>query len=53
MKIIEKYTLAAADYRACFLPEQWMIAQPLLDLDHMRMEMDKVNIEAFIQKAPR
>ena len=31
-------------------PEQWAIAPPLLDLDHMRLEMDKVNIEAFIIK---
>ena len=31
-------------------PEQWVIAQPLLDFNHMGMEMDKVNIESFIIK---
>lgn len=30
--------------------EQWVIAQPLLDFNHMGMEMDKVNIESFIIK---
>ena len=44
------YSLVAERHRGKVSPEQWAIAQPLLDLDHMRMEMDKVNIEAFIIK---
>ena len=30
--------------------DQWRVAQPLLDFNHMGMEMDKVNIESFIIK---
>ena len=44
------YSLVAERHRGKVSPEQWAIAQPLLDLDHMRLEMDKVNIEAFIIK---
>ena len=44
------YSLVAKRHMGKVSPEQWAIAQPLLDLDHMRMEMDKVNIEAFIIK---
>ena len=46
----EIYPLVAERSMDEVSPEQWVIAQPLLDLDHMRMEMDKVNIEAFIIK---
>ena len=44
------YSLIAEQHMDKVSPEQWAIAQPLLDLDHMRLEMDKVNIEAFIIK---
>jgi hypothetical protein len=44
------YPLVAERHRGKVSPKQWAIAQPLLDLDHMRLEMDKVNIEAFIIK---
>ena len=44
------YSLVAERHMGKVSPEQWAIAQPLLDLDHMRLEMDKVNIEAFIIK---
>lgn len=46
----EIYPLVAERYMDKVSPKQWAIAQPLLDLDHMRLEMDKVNIEAFIIK---
>ena len=46
----EAYSLVAERYMGKVSPDQWRVAQPLLDLDHMRMEMDKVNIEAFIIK---
>ena len=46
----EIYSLVAERHMDKVSPEQWAIAQPLLDLDHMRLEMDKVNIEAFIIK---
>ena len=46
----EIYSLVAKRHMGKVSPEQWAIAQPLLDLDYMRMEMDKVNIEAFIIK---
>ncbi|MCG5095080.1 hypothetical protein MBN60_02675, partial [Candidatus Saccharibacteria bacterium] len=46
----EIYSLVAKRHMGKVSPEQWAIAQPLLDLDHMRLEMDKVNIEAFIIK---
>ena len=46
----EIYSLVAERSMDEVSPEQWVIAQPLLDLDHMRLEMDKVNIEAFIIK---
>ena len=46
----EIYSLVAKRHMGKVSPEQWAIAQPLLDLDHMIMEMDKVNIEAFIIK---
>ena len=44
----EAYSLVAERYVGKVSPDQWRVAQPLLDLDHMRM--DKVNIEAFIIK---
>ena len=44
------YSLVAERHMGKVSSEQWAIAQPLLDLDHMRLEMDKVNIEAFIIK---
>ena len=44
------YSLVAERHMGKVSPEQWAIAQPLLDLDYMRLEMDKVNIEAFIIK---
>ena len=44
------YPLVAERHEGKVSPKQWAIAQPLLDLDHMRLEMDKVNIEAFIVK---
>ena len=44
------YLLVAERHMDKVSPKQWAIAQPLLDLDHMRLEMDKVNIEAFIIK---
>ena len=44
----EAYSLIAERYMGKVSPDQWRVAQPLLDLDHMRM--DKVNIEAFIIK---
>ena len=46
----EIYSLVAKRHMGKVSPEQWAIAQPLLDLDDMRLEMDKVNIEAFIIK---
>ena len=46
----EIYPLVAERHEGKVSPKQWAIAQPLLDLDHMRLEMDKVNIEAFIIK---
>ena len=46
----EIYSLVAERHIGKVSPEQWAIAQQLLDLDHMRLEMDKVNIEAFIIK---
>lgn len=46
----EAYSLIAERYIGKVSPDQWRVAQPLLDLDHMRMGMDKVNIEAFIIK---
>ena len=46
----EAYSLIAERYMGEVSPDQWRVAQPLLDLDHMRMGMDKVNIEAFIIK---
>ena len=46
----EIYPLVAERHTGKVSPKQWAIAQPLLDLDHMRLEMDKVNIEAFIIK---
>lgn len=46
----ETYSLVAERYMGKISPDQWRVAQPLLDLDHMRMGMDKVNIEAFIIK---
>ena len=46
----ETYSLIAERCMGKVSPDQWRVAQPLLDLDHMRMGMDKVNIEAFIIK---
>ena len=46
----EIYPLVAERHMDKVSPKQWAIAQPLLDLDYMRLEMDKVNIEAFIVK---
>ena len=46
----EIYPLVAERHTGEVSPKQWAIAQPLLDLDDMRLEMDKVNIEAFIIK---
>ena len=46
----EIYSLVAEQHTDKVSPEQWAIAQPLLDLDDMRLKMDKVNIEAFIIK---
>ena len=46
----EIYSLVAERSMDEVSPEQWVIAQPLLDFNHMGMEMDKVNIEAFIIK---
>ena len=46
----EIYSLVAERHMDKVSPKQWAIAQPLLDLDYMRLEMDKVNIEAFIIK---
>ena len=46
----EIYPLVAERHMDKVSPKQWAIAQPLLDLDYMRLEMDKVNIEAFIIK---
>lgn len=46
----EAYSLVAERYVGKVSPDQWRVAQPLLDLDHMRMGMDKANIEAFIIK---
>ena len=46
----EAYSLVAERCVGKVSPDQWRVAQPLLDLDHMRMGMDKVNIEAFIIK---
>lgn len=46
----ETYLLVAERYAGEVSPDQWKVAQPLLDLDHMRIEMDKINIEAFIIK---
>ena len=44
------YSLVAERSMDEVSPEQWVIAQPLLDFNHMGMEMDKVNIESFIIK---
>lgn len=44
------YSLVAKRSMDEVSPEQWVIAQPLLDFNHMEMEMDKVNIESFIIK---
>lgn len=46
----EIYSLVAERSMDEVSPEQWVIAQPLLDFNHMVMEMDKVNIESFIIK---
>ena len=46
----EIYSLVAERGMDEVSPEQWVIAQPLLDFNHMGMEMDKVNIESFIIK---
>lgn len=46
----EIYPLVAERHTGEVSPKQWIVAQPLLDLDDMRLEMDKVNIEAFIIK---
>lgn len=46
----EIYPLVAERHTGKVSPEQWVIAQPLLDFNHMGMEMDKVNIESFIIK---
>ena len=46
----ETYSLVAERHTGKVSPEQWRVAQPLLDLDHMIIEMDKINIEAFIIK---
>lgn len=46
----EIYPLVAKRHTGEVSPKQWIVAQPLLDLDDMRLEMDKVNIEAFIIK---
>ena len=46
----ETYSLVAERYMGEVSPEQWRVAQPLLDFNHMGMEMDKVNIESFIIK---
>ena len=46
----ETYSLVAERHTGEVSPKQWIVAQPLLDLDDMRLEMDKVNIEAFIIK---
>ena len=46
----EIYSLVAERHTGEVSPKQWIVAQPLLDLDDMRLEMDKVNIEAFIIK---
>ena len=46
----ETYSLVADRYTGKVSPDQWRVAQPLLDFNHMGMEMDKVNIEAFIIK---
>ena len=46
----EIYSLVAERSTDEVSPEQWVIAQPLLDFNHMGMEMDKVNIESFIIK---
>lgn len=44
------YPLVAERHMDKVSPKQWAIAQPLLDFNHMGMEMDKVNIESFIIK---
>ncbi len=46
----ETYSLVAERYMGEVSPEQWRVAQPLLDLVQIKIEMDKVNIEAFIIK---
>ena len=46
----EIYSLVAERHMGEVSPKQWIVAQPLLDLDDMRLKMDKVNIEAFIIK---
>lgn len=46
----ETYSLVAERYTGKVSPDQWRVAQPLLDFNHMGMEMDKVNIESFIIK---
>jgi len=44
------YSLVAERYMGKVSRDQWRVAQPLLDFNHMGMEMDKVNIESFIIK---
>ena len=46
----ETYSLVAERYMGKVSRDQWRVAQPLLDFNHMGMEMDKVNIESFIIK---
>ena len=46
----ETYSLVAERYTGKVSPDQWRVAQPLLDFNHMGMETDKVNIESFIIK---
>lgn len=38
------YSLVAERYMGKVSRDQWRVAQPLLDFNHMGMEMDKVNI---------
>ena len=44
------YPLVAERHMGKVSRDQWRVAQPLLDFNHMGMEMDKVNIESFIIK---
>ena len=44
------YSLVAERYMGKVSRDQWRVAQPLLDFNHMGMEMDKVNVESFIIK---